>query len=321
MVPKRTGDFCRSESPPTPTPPIPPPPSTLNSGSTTGATRDCLTKADCLAASIEMGLSFLSGTFPSKGCFSKGGKLFWSPGTRQEMTKVDLPGAQKRIRCSVKQSPPAQSPPTTVVAERDTICLTKEACSTRARRIGIDVFLDGDYPTKGCYSKNGKSYWSAGSRAEMSTTNLPGVQKRIICKVTTPSPPQTTPPPPPRPTGNNNKVPCLTQAQCNNKRKQMGITQFHIGSWTTKGCYSKNGKAFFSTGGSTTQMSTTNLPGVLKRIWCTSSNSRAGQNIALSTKSMAGGEVINTPTSSGGRRIFNWGVATVALISNALLIW
>ena len=319
MVPKRTGAYCRTETPPTPTPQVPTPPSTLNSGGTTGAKRDCLTKADCSAASIKLGIGFVSGTFPTKGCFQKGGKLFWSPGTRQEMTKVDLPGAQERIRCSVKQSPPAQSPPTTV-EEKDTVCLTKEACSTRARQMGIDVFLAGNYPTKGCYSKNGKSYWSVGTKSEISTTNLPGVQKRIFCKVTTPSPPQTSPPPPPRPTVNN-KVACLTQAQCNNKRKQMGITHFHTGSWTTKGCYSKNGKAFFSTGGTTAQMSSTNLPGVLKRIWCTSGGSRAGQNIALSSKSMASGEVINTPTSSGGRHIFNWGVATVALISNALLIW
>ena len=251
----------------------------------------------------------------------KGNKLFWSPGTRQEMTAANLPGAQKRVRCSVKQSPPAQSPPTTVV-EKDTICLTKEACSTRARQIGIDVFLSGDYPTKGCYSKNGKSYWSAGNKAEMSSTNLPGVQKRIFCKATIPSPPPSSTPQPPRPTGNNNKVACLTQGQCNNKRKEIGLTQFHIGSWTTKGCYSKNGKAFFSTGGTTAQMSTTNLPGVLKRIWCSPDGIRAGQNLALlSSKSLTSGE-ITTHTSSGGCRLFNWRVVTVAaLISNALLIW
>lgn len=316
-MPTRTGAYCRTEPPPVPTPPIPTPPSTLNSGTTTGAKRDCLTKADCSAASIEMGIGFVSGTFSSKGCYSKGDKLFWSPGTRLEMTTANLPGIQKRIRCTLKQNPPAQSPPTTV-EEKDTICLIKEACSTRARQMGIDVFLPGNYPTKGCYSKNGKSYWSVGNKSEMSTTNLPGVQKRIFCKVTTPSPPQTTPPPPPRPTGNN-KVACLTQAQCNTKRKEMGLTQFHTGTWTTKGCYSKNGKAFFSTGGSTAQMSTTNLPGVLQRIWCTSSVSRTGQNIALSSKSMASGEVI-TPTSSSSARIFNCGVVIVALISNTLLL-
>ena len=317
-MPQRTGAYCRTEPPPVPTPPIPTPPSTLNSGTTTEVKRDCLTKADCSAASLEKGIGFLSGTFPTKGCFLKNNKLFWSPGTRQEMTTTNLSGAQKRIRCSVKQSPPAQSPPTTVVVDKKTICLTKEACSTRARQIGIDVFLSGDYPTKGCYSKNGKSYWSAGSKAEMSTTNLSGVQKRIFCKVTTPSPPQTTPPPPPRPTGNN-RVACLTQAQCNNKRQELGLNVFHTGTWTTKGCYSKNGKAFFSTGGNTAQMSTTNLPGVLKRIWCTSSVSRTGQNIALSTKSMASEGVI-TPASSSSARIFNCGVVIVALISNTLLL-
>lgn len=321
MTPQRTGDFCRSESPPTPKPPAPTPPSTLNSDSATGAKRDCLTKADCSAASLEMGICFVSGTFFTKGCFSKNDKLFWSPGTRQEMTTTNLSGAQKRIRCSVKQSPPTQSPPATVV-DKDTICLTKEACSTRARRIGIDVFLSGDYPTKGCYSKNGKSYWSAGSRAEMSTTNLPGVQNRIFCQVTTPSPPQTTPPPLPRPTGNN-RVACLTQAQCNNKRQELGLNVFHTGTWTTKGCYSKNGKAFFSMGGSTAQMSTTNLPGVLQRIWCTSSVSRTGQNIALSSKSMATEEMTDSLPSSGGYRMFNWGVVTVTLltITNTLLMW
>ena len=69
-------------------------------------------------------------------------------------------------------------------------------------------------------------------------------------------------------------VPCSTADECNSKRKEMGIKGgfYKSDDYQTKGCYYKNDNAFFSIG-TEDQMVTTDLPGILKRIWCDAADS------------------------------------------------
>jgi len=47
------------------------------------------------------------------------------------------------------------------VAIYKAVCLTKEDCTTAANSLGIDVVYDVNHPrTKGCFTKNGKAFWS-----------------------------------------------------------------------------------------------------------------------------------------------------------------
>jgi len=91
-----------------------------------------------------------------------------------------------------------------VIALYKRVCLTKEDCTTAANSLGIDVVYDVNHPrTKGCFTKNGKAFWSdtpiddSNSWIEdgnitrsqdipelesaMAEVELPGVQERIFC--------------------------------------------------------------------------------------------------------------------------------------------
>jgi len=48
-----------------------------------------------------MGMLFIIGEYFTKGCYSKTGssKVFFSPGTEEEMSTTDLPGLQVRVYC------------------------------------------------------------------------------------------------------------------------------------------------------------------------------------------------------------------------------
>ena len=52
----------------------------------------CLTKQDCTTAANELGLPLTVGNFPTKGCFKKKEMAFYSQGTEDKMSTVDLPG-------------------------------------------------------------------------------------------------------------------------------------------------------------------------------------------------------------------------------------
>ena len=61
-------------------------------------------------------------------------------------------------------------------------CVTADECEAKAEALGLDDFYVGDYPTKGCFRKNSKAFFSEGTGEEMSTTGLDGEQKRIWCE-------------------------------------------------------------------------------------------------------------------------------------------
>ena len=72
---------------------------------------------------------------------------------------------------------------------------------------------------------------------------------------------------------------CLTEVECDTKRQEMSMG-FRVGSYPTKGCFSKNGVAYWSTGGSIQDKSTAVLPGMQERIWCGGNMRSSGSSSA-----------------------------------------
>ena len=274
-MPKRTGDYCPAA-----------PPETSVEGQ-----RVCLTEEDCFAASVELGMTLSVGQYPTKGCFSKARNVYFSLGTKEEMSNLDLPKAQTRVWCRTDQKDPPMNNPTeegSTFEQREVACLTEKDCLAASMEMGMDIFLSSAfYQTKGCYTKNGKAFFSPGSKAEMSTTKLVGVQERIWCKDREAATPSL---PPPDIVAK--QTVCLTQQDCNRRRQDLGVDVFYSGSFSTKGCFLKNAqsskKAFWSSGGSREEQST-ELSGLQERIWC---NGGTTTKIALLSEAMTGGEIV-----------------------------
>ena len=101
------------------------------------------------------------------------------------MSSTDLPGVQERIACEGDDAP---------VDSDGGTCTAQDKCDQKRLELGIETFVPGTFPTKGCFSKTGVNglvaYWSEGGTAEeMSSTDLPGVQERIMCEGDKPTPP------------------------------------------------------------------------------------------------------------------------------------
>mmetsp|Transcript_2784 Transcript_2784/g.5925 ORF Transcript_2784/g.5925 Transcript_2784/m.5925 type:complete len:158 (+) Transcript_2784:148-621(+) len=118
--------------------------------------------------------------------------------------------------------------------------------------------------------------------------------------------------------------PCLTQEACEGARQKMGIESFYIDEYPTKGCFAKNGKAFFSVG-TDDEMSVDELSGVQKRIWCDGgdSNNLFDVDAADSTTNAAAGS--NTKVAGDSNYLLNIAAAgssdsgaTVGMISFSL---
>merc|ERR1712087_416903 len=131
----------------------------------------CTTRQACNQKGSEMGFTrFSTGNFPTKGCFSKNDRVYWSDGSDDEISRPDLPGAQRRIRCDK-----------IVEDGGGGTCTTRQACNQKRSEMGFTRFSAGNFPIKGCFSKNDRAYWSDGSDDEISRQDLPGVLKRIRC--------------------------------------------------------------------------------------------------------------------------------------------
>lgn len=60
----------------------------------------CQTESECKAKSKEMKMEFINSTMsPTKGCYSRNNKVFFSPGKEEEMTTTDLSGMKVRVYC------------------------------------------------------------------------------------------------------------------------------------------------------------------------------------------------------------------------------
>jgi len=64
-------------------------------------------------------------------------------------------------------------------------CLTSVQCENSSRKMGIDLFYEGKFPTKGCFMKETKhglaAFYSNGHLGAMSTSNLSGKKGRLWC--------------------------------------------------------------------------------------------------------------------------------------------
>lgn len=173
--------YCGENPWETPNPVTRPPqtPSPMQSPQSTIEGTACLTEADCDKMRQQMAITnFQVGNYPSKGCFTKKGIAYWgSGGSVDDRSRSNLPGVQERIWCDNNADNPIDDP-----ISMDIACLTEKDCDEQRQEIGIANFYRGDYRTKGCFIKNGKSYFSAGSVVDMSEADLPGVQERIWCR-------------------------------------------------------------------------------------------------------------------------------------------
>ncbi|KAL7544210.1 hypothetical protein ACHAWF_007590 [Thalassiosira exigua] len=61
---------------------------------------------------------------------------------------------------------------------------------------------------------------------------------------------------------------CITSKACKVRSQEMGMVEFRQGNFQTKGCFAKNGRAYFGLGGTRESMTIDALPGIRKRIWC-----------------------------------------------------
>ena len=73
----------------------------------------------------------------------------------------------------------------------DVACLTLDDCRSAALSMGVEpqYFYSNTFDTKGCFTKTNptgvkKAFWSQGTVEQMSTTELTGIQERIMCEST-----------------------------------------------------------------------------------------------------------------------------------------
>lgn len=226
----------------------------------------------------------------------------------------------------------ATMPPTSTTTESTTElgsgkffgpCPSETACNEYRKKLGLERFEVGEFPSKGCFSKNGIAYWSTGGTAEEEAReDLPGIQERIWCDAepeSSPSPtvvsttdeamstvPTTmsTEQGSPSPTAISTTdeamsiIPtmvstelgsgklfarCESEQACDERSQQLGLTRFEVGEFPSKGCFSKNGTAYWSTGGTVEAEMREVLPGIQERIWCESGFSTRQTNTTCET--------------------------------------
>ena len=172
--------------------------------------------------SMNTGGTFLVGEYPTKGCFSKNSNIYFGTGSttaEEDLALTDLPGIQERIWCDDREADTTSNPehsttnpnqmlssanrPTTQPSTDDDfddvndvtptpssvqtnarVCTTPDQCLEQVFSLGtVGSLLVGDYPTKGCFSKNGNVYFGTGSvnEEELAEPDLPGLQQCIWC--------------------------------------------------------------------------------------------------------------------------------------------
>jgi len=155
--------------------------------------------------------------------------------------------------------------------EEDTVaCYKQEECQARSYEMGYEFFYNGDFPTKGCYSKGTNAFFSLGSENEMSIPNLSGSKQRIWCNPTS-IPIQF------EEKSLSERDACFTAESCKAKALDVGVDvdlYFYNNEFEIRGCYTKTSptsgikKAFWSNG-TEEEMSTSDLSApLLERLWC-----------------------------------------------------
>ena len=165
----------------------------LSAVATTSAQTACQDEASCQAAAALLSdVSFRALTTQTKGCFEKGGTVYWSAGGTEEENSIPAPGQQSRIYCDALEeegdsttttaATEASAPQSaaTQAATTESTCLTAESCEARAAELSLN--WGGPGPTAGCFSKGDSVYFgSGGTEEQMGKADLPGVQVRVYC--------------------------------------------------------------------------------------------------------------------------------------------
>ena len=186
-----------------------------------------------------------------------------------------------------------------VAEDNIVVCITEAQCKEKFLSMGTGgVFRVGEYPTKGCFSKNSNVYFGTGAMVEeeLAVTDLPGIQERIWCDSkeadANSEHPSTNPTQVPtaefiptrqpatqvlEPTASlppddddvNVAVIC-SQDQCREKFLSLEDGgRFIVGDFPTKGCFSKKSNVYYSTGSATNaELIENDLPGAQTRLWC-----------------------------------------------------
>lgn len=167
-----------------------------------------------------------------------------------------------------------------------TTCMDEAMCDERRKEMGLGQLYAGNYRTKGCFTKEGSgiAFWGRnGSVKDKFDDDLPGEQRRITCETTATTTTTTKPAAASTTTATTKpavtttttagaaplgKVACETREECDRKRSEMGVASFYADDYRTKGCFIKNGIAFWGSGGSPEEMATIELTGAQERLWC-----------------------------------------------------
>jgi hypothetical protein len=90
----------------------------------------------------------------------------------------------------------------------------------------------------------------------------------------------------------------------------MGIEEFYVGAFPSRGCFSKNGVAYWSGGGSAEEISEVDLPGEQERIWCGGGSSLSAASAIVNTFADDGGP---STSASFDIQTFVLGVNVIAI--------
>ena len=160
-------------------------PTVQEADATSSSKKFCLSEAECRVKATEMNLPFFVSEHTTKGCYTKNSKVFYSPGgTEEDMSTTELSGVLTRVDC--EEELPWQTSnlekEETAVEEAEKFCLSQDECQAKSTEMNMQFIILGDHTTtKGCFMKNSKVFYSQGTEAEMSTTELSGIQVRVYC--------------------------------------------------------------------------------------------------------------------------------------------
>ena len=250
----------------------------------------CLTEADCEGGSESMGLTFYAGDYPTKGCFSKNGVVYFSPGTEEEMSTPDpLAGVRERVYCG-DGSPPDDEPgddaPAALLdsSSPPIASMPPFAAATSPPPFDPSAPPFASRPPFASpppveYATPPPSYTTSPSASPTGggTSGPP-----VATDVDDPTPPTPIPQAPtPIPTVlvevaeppsvNIGNV-CLTEEACRERNDELNMTfavdDGNIGNWKTRGCFMKNNHVFFSLGTVEEMSDPGPLQGVQERVYC-----------------------------------------------------
>jgi len=159
----------------------------VDTTTTSSSTKFCLSEAECRVKATEMNLPFFVSDHTTKGCYTKNSKVFYSPGgSEEDMSTTELTGVLERVYCEDELPWQTSNLEKEVVEEEEEeavkFCLSQDECQAKSTEMNMQFIILGDHTTtKGCFMKNGKVFYSQGTTAEMSTTELSGIQVRVYC--------------------------------------------------------------------------------------------------------------------------------------------